>query len=510
MTKKAKHKTHDSFIKRVWKKGFTLPGYNYLGPFNAEDNGPPTSRSDAVAAIHDDDYKAMGRRSYIYPSESDDRFIDETDDAKDYGGRIGNTVFRAKRKFGEYWGMEKLPLPKKRKEIKLPKGEQEAIDYVNNLKRKREDDPPQTPPRKFLRETNLIHPIVKVKTKPRLRVRVDPIPKKQVPPFGILTSTTQAEATSMPDGVGSGKSEGTKETPIDEVINVSRGPPNYTFASLPYMWQQNVGTSTQVHSQKTFRMTSPYDCSVGTTSQDHNPGAGVDETMEPLNDASDGTAQKARWFDFYGSIYNYYHVVSCRWWVTIENLATEPIWVHQFYHGETNPPTLASNQDILLWNDAKSYFLGPVAHAIVTARRESGEMKVNTDNNETAGENATPTNYESGNHVQPKGASNIVQFSGQYTPGDFNREIRLDSEVENWTLTNTNPALAERMSFRVKPVWEHIPGVSTAGSTSRPLRYTWTIKIEYLVEFKELKDGLRWPVQQQPLTITINNDPKAL
>ena len=35
--------------------------------------------------------------------------------------------------------------------------------------------------------------------------------------------------------IGSGNSQGLKETPIDDVGDVSRGPPEYTFASLPYL-----------------------------------------------------------------------------------------------------------------------------------------------------------------------------------------------------------------------------------------------------------------------------------
>ena len=41
-----------------------------------------------------------------------------------------------------------------------------------------------------------------------------------------------------------------------------------------------------------------------------------------------------------------------------------------------------------------------------------------------------------------------------------------------------------------------------ASSAGRTIRFKLTIRLEYLVEFKELKDELKWPVSTQPLTVT--------
>ena len=59
------------------------------------------------------------------------------------------------------------------------------------------------------------------------------------------------------DGDGSGNAIGLKETPVDNPHNVFRGPPDYTFVSLPYAYDllQNQGNA--FANDYIFRMTSP-------------------------------------------------------------------------------------------------------------------------------------------------------------------------------------------------------------------------------------------------------------
>lgn len=80
--------------------GLTLPGYRYLGPGNSLDRGDPTNASDAAARRHDyscSAYKLHGKNPYIYFNKADERFIKETDQATDWGGKLGNWFFRGKR-----------------------------------------------------------------------------------------------------------------------------------------------------------------------------------------------------------------------------------------------------------------------------------------------------------------------------------------------------------------------------------------------------------------------------
>ena len=41
---------------RQTKRGFVLPGYNYLGPGNSLNRGPPVNATDGIAQAHDHEY----------------------------------------------------------------------------------------------------------------------------------------------------------------------------------------------------------------------------------------------------------------------------------------------------------------------------------------------------------------------------------------------------------------------------------------------------------------------
>lgn len=44
---------HKAILPLLPKKGLTLPGYNYCGPGNPLDNGPPTNELDQICRQHD-------------------------------------------------------------------------------------------------------------------------------------------------------------------------------------------------------------------------------------------------------------------------------------------------------------------------------------------------------------------------------------------------------------------------------------------------------------------------
>lgn len=320
----------------------------------------------------------------------------------------------------------------------------------------------------------------------------------------VVGSFANMPATPQPTKVpGSGHEAGLTETPVDEVTSVHRGPPNYTFASLPFVYDTAL-TVARAYDQWSFRMNSPYDCSVSATQTDRNVGAGSYITTDMVADASDNSFQNAQWYQFYADMYKYYHVISCRWRITFENMMTEPIWIHQYYSNADDRPWWASNQDMLTWGDTRSHYVGAQANAILgTGSIEAEEMEIGGNQEDAAATGNTP-NYENGNHVVARGPSPILQLSGTYQPGDYDREIRLDSEVENWTAVSANPILSERLHFRIKPLWDaQPPAAGNASNYDRQLVYRWRVELEYLTEFKELKDGLRYPTVNQPMRVTV-------
>lgn len=313
-------------------------------------------------------------------------------------------------------------------------------------------------------------------------------------------SSMAASKSAMVSSSGRGNAH---ETPVDNPYVVYRGPPDYTFASLPWAFDSNEVRSNYYALDNTFRMTSPYDCLTGVNLYDYNTGAGTLNVKEQDTDANDATASKARWWDYYAGLYKYYHVVSCQYNIFVENLSGEPVWAYAIFHNDTSPPILADNQDIQYWRDVKYHYLETFYRPVLSGGwAETGGYMVDNAENIVSGNNTSADDqFEAGENVGINGKRSCL-FQGEYRPGDFKREIRLDSEVENWTLTSTNPTLTERLTIRVKP-YNDAQNTNSASTFGDDVKLRIRVKLNYLCEFKELKDGLRWPVQRQPLTVTI-------
>lgn len=330
---------------------------------------------------------------------------------------------------------------------------------------------------------------------------IKPEPSKTEASLLDLRSSVQAEKMSTKNETGSGNDAGLKETPVDDPFNIQRGPPDYAFATLPYVTDRTDSSSAWMR-QHTYRMTSCYDVIVPQSNDDLNVGAGTLTAASSVADSSDGSAQKARWFDLYASMYKYYHVIACRWHLTFENQSTLPVWLHQYYGNAEDRPALATNADMMLWGDTQSHYVGPAAIAI-TAQGYTERFDLPTgDNVETAAASGGQVAYETSNHVQAKGPSYILQLSGEYRPGDFDREIKTDAMVENWTLTSANPLLTERLHFRIRPQADSL-NTNNASNYNTLLTYRMFLRLEYLVEFKELQPGLKYPVASQPAVFSI-------
>ena len=125
------------------------------------------------------------------------------------------------------------------------------------------------------------------------------------------------------------------------------------------------------------------------------------------------------------------------------------------------------------------------------------------ENQTDPGTNANNNPISAGNIYTAKTGRSDCYFEGEYKPGQYQREIRLDSEVENWSLTTQNPKLSERLYIIVKPDNEEMV-TNSSTNQGADLRYRIRIHLNYLVEFKELKPGLRYPVNNQPLTVSIS------
>ena len=479
--RKAKTRLRPNTKKR---RGLTLPGYNNLGPFNDLDT--PTNPSDAAAYTHDVKYGILGKRAYWTYNQADEDFLDEIKDNTDYGAKIARGVFKTKKFLAEWNLLPKDEIKKKQETTEVP---------ISSLGLKSSSGVVTRSQAKKLRQEK-INKLFKNKKKPS-----ELVPRQQS--VLNLQEDTQVPLQNMTklgsDGKGSGVNGALSETPVDEVIDVQRGFPSYQFASLPWTGIWYGSTDSMIAQDIGFRMTSPYDCIVGTTLTDSNAGTGVQNDIQMKTDTNDIAVNSAMWFTYYSKIYRYYHVVSCKWKILFENLSHEPLWIHQMYVNDENPPIQASNIDMLNWPDCESHYVAPMCNFSDTNGVKASQL-MDGWQSETKTVSAN-TNYIAGNVIAGK-QSNILQLSGQYSPGDYNREIRLDADVENWTAVTTNPKLYERLLFRLKSENPAVQAAGTNNSTSvgRKNRFKYTIQLEYLVEFKELNTGLKWPTAQQPIS----------
>lgn len=306
--------------------------------------------------------------------------------------------------------------------------------------------------------------------------------------------------------------------PIKQDWHIFRGPPDYTHVSLPFIWEAKryaVGSTDALnYADHTFRLTSPYDPFLSSFNTDLNPGAGVTRGAVPasyVGDTKDKYGQ-AQFYEFYRGMYQYYSVIGCRYHVTVENLSAERLYVHVMNFNQELPPGSASNQDHLLWKGVTSYLSTP--HAQFFNSQVSNAVELNANQIEDEDDMITDTNANPAASTNPavwavsrNKNSAVIQHSSQYKPGDFRREIALDDEINTWTSVDANPSYPERLLVRVKTYddsWH--PAAGDASDRNKNIEFIIKVQIEYLTEFRELKYGLRYPVQRQPITVTINQD----
>jgi hypothetical protein len=472
--RKARYNLRSSSNKKKFR-GLTLPGYNNLGPFN--EPGVPTTKSDLYSLLHDKEYEKLGKRSYWTFNQADEDYLNALENEGDYGAKAAKLYFNAKKKLAK-----SDPLQTTLPDAKYEAFGVEAGPFSRTRARTVEKLKRQSRVTDFMRKKKL---------------------RGSKNSLSNLQQTTQVTTMSNENGSGAGKLA--QETPVDTVVDVERGIPSYQFASLPYsaVWYDKNDKQKQI--DFSFRMTSVYDVVVGTQTSDVNPGTGTTNEKTLKNDSTDTIYNQPMWFKFYQGLYKYYSVVGCKWSLLIENLGYEPFWVHQMYIAGSDTPTpKATNQDMLNWPDCKSHYVEPRINFTNPQGLMTGLMP--GFQRETDGQAPVPDGSGTQWPVNSQ-RRNTLQLSGQYTPGDANRQINLDEVVENWSLVTTNPKLREILFLRIKP--ENEREVGTTSSTEdggRLLHYKYTLKLEYLVEFKELKDGLKWPVQNQPLTVLIANN----
>nr|WAQ80605.1 MAG: capsid protein [Fish-associated parvo-like hybrid virus] len=294
--------------------------------------------------------------------------------------------------------------------------------------------------------------------------------------------------------------------PIKQDWHIFRGPPDFTHTSLPFLFENRIQTNLNNYDH-VFRLTSPYDPMIATDLVDVNVGAGTTTFGVARSNAGDVKDKygQCQFYNFYADMYRFYSVIAVRYKVTVENLSGERMYVHVMKYNQELPPQNVSNHDMLLWKGVKSYLSTP--HAMFwndTSAQFNDynaiQIEDDDDLNATPNPDPTATNYA----VTRNGSKAVIQHSAQYTPGDFRREIVLDSEISTWTSIAANPSYPERLLIRVKAYDDNIhPTAGSATSYNKSMHYAIKVELEYLTEFKELNPELRYPVVRDPARLTL-------
>lgn len=312
---------------------------------------------------------------------------------------------------------------------------------------------------------------------------------------------------------------GHQETQLDPIASgwqLQPGPPDHTHVVLPFIYERQY----QAQQYSDFnamdfavRMTSPYDPIVdpGSTN-DLNAGLGAQSHRTVLSEGADTRTDRGltAYYSFYSTLYKYYSVLGCRYRIRVENLSHEKFYVHQMFINNDRPNPNASNWDMLLWRGVNSKLVTPIMRfgdSTKVWHTESNDYGVEDDDmNSAATTNASGT--ITGFSRNPIGSPMAV-FAGEYRPGDYQREIKLDDDVEIWTAVAANPTLPELLFLRVRAYDNATPPLAGDLNTyNRRLTFNITVECEYLVEFKELRDEFYRPASRNPIAAIAEEDPE--
>ena len=304
----------------------------------------------------------------------------------------------------------------------------------------------------------------------------------------------------------------TGETDVDDIaygFKVYRGPPAYTHVVLPFVYEEEVEHQSFFAYDYAFRMTSPYDPYINSDTVDLNPGAGTANVRGIFNESIDTrnkSGHNVAFWEYYKGLYKYYNVLACRYKVTFENRSHDTVFVHQMYMNDSQPPTNASNTDMMIWQDVKTQ----IVHSQFTYANTLGYTNANevldANYDDDAAMDIALNSASASGYIQNKNGTPICVFAGEYRSGQHQHEIHQDEDVQNWTAVSANPKLREALLIRIKPRDNATPPAGgNASDQQRRLTFNIRVEIEYLTEFKELDQRIRYPVNRNPVTILVNS-----
>jgi hypothetical protein len=237
----------------------------------------------------------------------------------------------------------------------------------------------------------------------------------EAPPGARAITTTSAGRGGRTDGA---------ETAVDPIAEVKLRPFHETQDTLLPFYGVTRGLNVQASingsagvKNYSFRLNSPYDVvNTGTYTADPTPAA----------DTADALIQKTQMYDYWSSIYRYWHVTKSTyeitfWAETKHDTAGLSIWC--YHHGQQEPPIL---------NTA-----GNIIPDYIRQLHKHCHMQVL---------------YPRGTGTSDHERKTAVTFTGTYVPGQksVHNDVAEDEYQETWHRVNEVPSLREVVSFIIQ------------------------------------------------------------
>lgn len=272
-----------------------------------------------------------------------------------------------------------------------------------------------------------------------------------------------------------------KETPISPYPSLSYGLQETHTTILPYRTYFSFANLTHdAPLQVKLRLNTPFDmftttmvtlgasataAAKGPYIRPLGPGSssGATATFPVTNVAGAGADERPQWRDFYCRLYDYYTVLGCKYKITIMNTSN----------------VRGGDAEVAVNFDTYSDTAGTAGNIMPAA----SYVQVKAFKNIRWHMCAAETSENSGNMTP-------TIISGTYKPGQAHRNIENDGDVKTWTSTNlssvTLPTLKELLTLNFfKAGLAYAESLQVCGNVC--------VELDYIVQFKDLKEQARYP-----------------
>ena len=275
---------------------------------------------------------------------------------------------------------------------------------------------------------------------------------------------------------GSGGNKSHQETNVDPFIGAQLLPfadtqntvcPFYTSGTL------SLGSGANSQSTLQLRLNSLVDIVTGTSyEEDPTP---TKDTVPTTSTVANPTLEYPMMYNYWSSIYQYYHVVGCRYHLTLMGVdsADQRVSVWTYHHGQQEPPYA----DLDGTNVVPDYIRQMHPHC---------HMKKLLFNNSSGGANAF--------------TRSITHVTGNYAPGTkyAHNTIAEDDFVQNWIKVGQVNPLREKVTFILnRDDWTR--SINTAAVVIR-----YELRVTYLVQWKDRVARYEYPTNTTDLSAISN------